>query len=75
MEVFSILINTVNQRFKNGDNTVIFGNKITLAEMLKRVSIPEDMEKIVLVNGKYCDSNYELKDGDIVKIFPPIAGG
>ena len=79
VELFSVLKKTVARKFrtkfKQGDNTVIFDNKITVEEMLKRLSIPENLEKIVLVNEKYRDPNYELKDGDIVKIFPPVAGG
>lgn len=79
VELFSVLKKTVarefRRKFNQGDNTIIFDNKITVAEMLKRLSIPENLEKIVLVNEKYRDPNYELKDGDIVKIFPPVAGG
>jgi molybdopterin converting factor small subunit len=75
VEVFSILRKTVAKEFKKGSNTVIFHNQITIAEILKELAIPEDMEKIVLVNEKYCPLNYELKDDDVVKIFPPLAGG
>lgn len=79
VELFSVLKKTVarefRRKFNQGDNTIIFDNKITVAEMLKRLSIPENLEKIVLVNEKYRNPNYELKDGDIVKIFPPVAGG
>ena len=75
VEVFSILRKTVAKRFKKGNNTVAFDSKITITEMLKELSIPEDIEKIVLVNEKYCNTNHELRDGDIVKIFPPLAGG
>ncbi|NPV77367.1 MAG: MoaD/ThiS family protein [Anaerolineae bacterium] len=43
-----------------------------LAELLK---LPPGEVKICFVNGKICDLNHVLADGDEVGIFPPIGGG
>jgi len=46
-----------------------------VADLLERLGIPENETKQVFVNGLVRPSDYELKDGEEVGIFPPIAGG
>jgi len=38
-------------------------------------NIPLDMPMIRLVNGEFAELSQRLKDGDVVALFPPIAGG
>ncbi|GAB4434907.1 MAG: hypothetical protein OHK0040_06000 [bacterium] len=47
----------------------------TLEELVEMKKIPKDMPMIRLVNGEFAEFNQRLKDGDIVALFPPIAGG
>ena len=49
-------------------------------DILNTISMPVEEDKIIVINGishKQCDAvnELEIKDGDIVAIFPPIAGG
>jgi hypothetical protein len=49
-------------------------------DILNTISMPIEEDKIIVINGishKQCDAvnELEIKDGDIVAIFPPIAGG
>jgi molybdopterin converting factor small subunit len=49
-------------------------------DVLKKIGMPVDEDKIIVINGishKQGDAvnTLELKDGDTVAIFPPIAGG
>lgn len=49
-------------------------------DVLKKIGMPIEEDKIIVINGishKQCDAvnALEIKDGDIVAIFPPIAGG
>jgi molybdopterin converting factor small subunit len=48
----------------------------TLAELLARLDIPRESAQMVLVNGEH-DRDFErrLRDGDVLSIFPPVAGG
>jgi molybdopterin synthase sulfur carrier subunit len=49
--------------------------EMTIAEMVKELGLPEDIPKIVIVNGSHAEFDYVLKDGDILSVFPPLAGG
>jgi molybdopterin converting factor small subunit len=44
-------------------------------DILERLKIPEEMPKIILINGVHGKKEQSLKDGDVVSIFPPVAGG
>lgn len=44
-------------------------------EILSRLNIPEDMPKIILINGTHAKKDQKLKEGDVLSIFPPVAGG
>ncbi len=51
----------------------------TVAEIISRFNLPEKLVHLVLVNGAYVahDSRlaHELQEGDVLAIWPPIAGG
>ena len=44
-------------------------------DILERLKIPEEIPKIILVNGIHGKIDQILKEGDVVSIFPPVAGG
>lgn len=44
-------------------------------DLLKELKIPPSESKQVFINSKRQEFDYELKDGERVAIFPPIAGG
>ena len=47
----------------------------TVRDILKRLKIPEEIPKIILVNGVHSNLDRFLKFGDILSVFPPVAGG
>lgn len=48
----------------------------TLGDVLARMDIPHASAHMVLVNGDHDrDFNRVLYDGDVLSIFPPVAGG
>ena len=49
--------------------------EMTIEELVKDLGLPEDIPKIVIVNGSHAELDYILKDGDILSVFPPPAGG
>jgi len=49
--------------------------KTTIGQIISQFSIPEEIPKIILVNGLNGSMDQTLKEGDEVSIFPPVAGG
>jgi len=47
-----------------------------LSELIKKLGIPEDQTRIILINGtRTSNMEEELKPNDLIVIFPPIGGG
>ena len=49
--------------------------KTRVQDILGKLKIPEEMPKIILVNGVHGKRDQVLKEGDILSVFPPVAGG
>jgi molybdopterin converting factor small subunit len=47
----------------------------TVAEVAARLGIPSAQPRIVLVNGHDAGPDHRLAAGDVVTLFPPLAGG
>ncbi len=47
----------------------------TIAEVLRRLQIPDSIPLIALVNGLHRSPDDALGAGDVLSIFPPVAGG
>ena len=48
---------------------------ITSKEIILKLNIELTEVAILLVNGIYSPPEQELKDGDVVSLFPPVGGG
>jgi molybdopterin converting factor small subunit len=46
-----------------------------VADVLGKLGLPEDHPKIILINGVHGKEEDLLKDGDVLSVFPPVAGG
>ena len=46
-----------------------------IQDILSRLKIPEEIPKIILVNGVHRQTEQILKEGDVLSVFPPVAGG
>ena len=47
----------------------------TVGDLLARLAIPADLSRIVLVNGHDVGDDTRVRPGDVVDVFPPLAGG
>ncbi len=51
------------------------GARARVKDIISKLKIPDDIPKIILVNGVHGKNDQVLKEGDVVSIFPPVAGG
>ena len=47
----------------------------TVQALIQVLGVPDELPKIVLVNGQHASENSVLTNGDIVSVFPPLIGG
>lgn len=47
----------------------------TIAQTLEKLKIPESIPMITLVNGVHRNFEDPLSPGDVLSVFPPVAGG
>ena len=47
----------------------------TAGDIIRRLEIPLEEVAILLINGFHKKPENEVKDGDIVALFPPVGGG
>ncbi len=57
------------------DNNLIIPENLTLKGLISHLNIPLTVGKVLLVNGFPRDIEYELNEGDEVKIFSFLGGG
>jgi len=63
---------------KNSDGKscrVEIDENTTIKQIITQLKLPEEIPKIILVNGLNGSIDQTLKDGDVLSIFPPVAGG
>ena len=58
---------------------VVLDSQPSISQVIEQFKVPAEEAHLVLVNGVYCappdrDQN-KLKEGDILAIWPPVAGG
>jgi molybdopterin converting factor small subunit len=46
-----------------------------VSDILLRLGLPTDHPKIILINGVHGKDEDPLRDGDVLSVFPPVAGG
>ncbi|QGU94715.1 MoaD/ThiS family protein [Clostridium bovifaecis] len=64
--------------FRNGRwkrQSMEFKDRSTLADIIKEIGIKEEELSIGLINGRDGSLDREVKDGDVLALFPPVGGG
>lgn len=47
----------------------------TIRDVTRSLGIPDEMALVALLNGRETEPGQGLKTGDVVTLFPPLAGG
>lgn len=64
----------INSGQRKGNRVEVPGES-TIKQLLRKLEIPEDQVKIIMVNGRHKQPENKLNSGDTVAIFPPLGGG
>ena len=47
----------------------------SIEDLINEYKIPKGFVSLIIVNGKMENLNYVIKDGNIIKLYPPTSGG
>jgi molybdopterin converting factor small subunit len=63
-------------RAGSGDSVILeLPEGSTVGEVVESLEIPADLECLRVVNGRDAPPEQVLNEGDVLSIFPPLAGG
>ena len=63
-----------NERFKK-KNIEIVENETKVKDLLNELGIKEEEVALIIVNGIHSNVDRKLEEGDVLALFPPVAGG
>jgi molybdopterin converting factor small subunit len=75
VRLFATLASFLPTHGRNGTAELEIPEGSTVAEVARRLGIPSDLARVVLVNGGDAGPEAPLTALDVVTIFPPLAGG
>lgn len=55
--------------------TVTLNPSGRVVDVLEKLGLPPEHPKIILINGVHGKEDDPLKEGDVLSVFPPVAGG
>jgi len=60
---------------KSHEATMECADGVTVGQVIDQLGIPKPHPTMVLINGLHAGEDTPLKDGDLLAVFPPLAGG
>ncbi len=60
-----------------GDNirTLDFDEGTSVFQVIQALDLPEGDIAIIMINGRHAKPETELKENDVLALFPPVGGG
>jgi molybdopterin converting factor small subunit len=75
IRLFATLASFLPPGSRDGVGVVELEPGATVQRLIERLAIPAEISRIVLVNGQDVEDDARLQHGDVVDVFPPLAGG
>ncbi|MGH7265627.1 MAG: MoaD/ThiS family protein [Candidatus Rokuibacteriota bacterium] len=75
VRLFANLADHLPAAGRDGGATLELPDGATLGELITRLAIPDELPRLALVNGEEAGPARRLAPGDVVSLFPPLAGG
>ncbi len=75
VRLFANLAKLLPPGSQNKRATITVKKGTTIDELLEKLKLPSNITNVVMVNGASKSRETRLEEGDVVSVFPPIAGG
>jgi molybdopterin converting factor small subunit len=75
VQLFATLARFLPGGARDGTAALDVPDGSTLGDVLRRLAIPSELATVALVNGQEAEAGHRLEAGDVVAVFPPLAGG
>ncbi|MBI5167405.1 MAG: MoaD/ThiS family protein [candidate division NC10 bacterium] len=75
VQLFATLSLYLPRGVENRTATLDLPEGASVAEAFRVLRLPDDLPKLILLNGINVKEDARLKEGDVLSVFPPIAGG
>jgi sulfur-carrier protein len=75
VHLFATLVSFLPPESRNGAATLEIPEGSTVRDVVGRLGIPGDLDRVSLVNGQEAEPERTLLPGDVVTVFPPLMGG
>lgn len=75
VRLFATLTQFLPPGSKAGTAVVDVPEGATIADVTRRLGIPPGLDRVMLLNGTDVEDDARLHSGDVIDIFPPLAGG
>ena len=75
MQIKIKLFASIRQQIGKNEMKLNADDQKTVKDIIKSLSLSEQENYITMINGIHCKLDHVLNDGDVLSIFPMIAGG
>ncbi len=75
VRLFATLIQFLPSDGKAGTAVLDLPDGATIADVTRRLGIPPELDCVLLLNGTNVEADARLRAGDVIDMFPPLAGG
>lgn len=75
VELYATLAQYLPKSSQGHKATMECADGATVGQVIDQLGIPKPRPTMILVNGLNASENTPLKEGDLLALFPPLAGG
>lgn len=75
VNLYSTLKRYMNKKSAGNSSEIDIKEGAYIKDVMQKLKIPDDLVKLIFINGVHAKRDTLLKDGDRIGLFPPVGGG